>query len=134
MPVLTRAFVKASLVWLALALIAGVWQQIPGSLRAGLHSVYIHLLAYGWLSQLIFGVALWMFPLYSKQKPRGSTWLGWLCFATLNSGLSLRVIFEMLSAYISSPIIAWMLVLAAMMKWLAGVAFVALTWRRIRER
>lgn len=113
MPLLTRAFVKASLVWLGLALIAGVGAQIPGIQLPGLHSVYIHLLAYGWLTQLIFGVALWMFPLYSKQEPRGPAWLGWLCFATLNAGLSLRVIFEMLSAYISSPIIAWMLVLAA---------------------
>lgn len=134
MPLIIRAFVRASLVWLTLALVAGVGQQIPGLAPPGLHSVYIHLLAYGWLTQLIFGVALWMFPLYSKQAPRGPAWLSWLCFGALNLGLAWRVVFELLHAYSPSSLTAWMLALAAGLKWLAGAAFVALIWSRVRER
>jgi hypothetical protein len=29
---------------------------------AGMFPVYLHLLNFGWLTQLLFGVALWMFP------------------------------------------------------------------------
>jgi hypothetical protein len=134
MPPITRYFVKASFVALALALIAGVWAQIPGAAIPGLHSVYTHLLTYGWLTQLIFGVALWMFPVFNKQLPRGPIWLGWFCFATLNIGLYLRVGFEPLHIRLDNPFTAWMLVLAAVLQWLAGAAFVALTWTRVRER
>ena len=42
-----------------------------------LRPVYLHFLFIGWVSQLIMGVGYWMFPKYSKDKPRGSEKLGW---------------------------------------------------------
>lgn len=135
MPPITRWFLKAALVYLLLALCAGIVLALPDTTSvAGMFPVYFHLLTFGWLTQLVFGVALWMFPKYSPERPRGHDWLGWSTFASLNSGLLLRVIFEPWNGLAPSAFTGWMLVLAALLQWLAGVAFVANTWKRIREK
>lgn len=135
MPILTRWFLKAALVYLVLALYAGILLALPGeTLISGLFPVYIHTLAFGWLTQLIFGVALWMFPKYSSAQPRGHEWLGWATFILLNIGLTLRVIFEPLHGISPSTFSSWMLVIAAVLQWLSGLAFVANTWTRVKEK
>lgn len=135
MPPQTRWFLKAALVYLILALCTGIMLALPGkTLIPGLFPVYIHTLAFGWLTQLIFGVAFWMFPKYSREKPRGHGWLGWAAFILLNTGLVLRIIFEPLHAAAPAPFIGWMLAASAALQWLAGLAFVANTWPRIREK
>lgn len=135
MPILTRWFLKAALVYLMLALCAGILLALPGdTLISGLFPVYIHTLAFGWLTQLIFGVALWMFPKYSSAQPRGHEWLGWVTFILLNIGLTLRVIFEPLHGMRPSTFSGWMLVIAAVLQWLSGLAFVANTWSRVKEK
>ncbi|WP_322821481.1 hypothetical protein [Chloroflexus sp.] len=134
MPVLTRSFVKASLITLVVGLLIGIWQQIPGFGIPGLSPVYLHLLTFGWLTQLIFGVALWMFPVYTKEQPRGPAWLGWTIFACLNLGLLLRLIFEPLQGLAPSIIGGWMLVLSALLQWLAGVGFIINIWPRVRGK
>ena len=65
---------------------------------------------------------------------RGHEWLGWATFALLNLGLVLRIIFEPLQSIISSLLTGWMLVITAILQWLSGVAFVANTWARVREK
>lgn len=135
MPTLTRWFLKAALVYLVLALCAGILLALPGeSFLTGLFPVYIHTLAFGWLTQLIFGVALWMFPKYSSARPRGHEWLGWATFILLNTGLTLRIIFEPLHGMRPSAFSGGALVAAALLQWLAGLAFVANTWTRVREK
>jgi hypothetical protein len=79
----------------------------------------------GWLTQLIFGIAIWMFPVYSKAQPCGPEWLGWGIFSILNTGLLIRVIFEPLQGISPSNFGGWMLVLAALLQWLSGLDFVA---------
>ena len=75
MPLLTRIFIKTAMIYLALALVLGI--LLASGVTNGLFPVYIHLLVFGWLTQLIFGVVFWMFPKYSVEKPRGSEALGW---------------------------------------------------------
>ena len=135
MPLLTRWFLKAALVYLVLALCAGILLALPDTNpMAGAFPVYFHMLTFGWLTQLIFGIALWMFPKYTPAKPRGHEWLGWATFMLLNLGLLVRIIFEPLNGMAASSFSGWMLVAAALLQWLAGVAFVANTWKRIREK
>src|SRR5512145_1633257 len=110
MPSLTRLFLKSALLYLILALCTGIFLALPQTtLIAGLFSVYFHLLTFGWLTQLIFGIALWMFPKYSPTQPRGPDWLGWSTFALLNTGLILRMIFEPMNSRAASPLTGWML-------------------------
>jgi len=135
MPTLTRWFLKAALVYLILALATGIFLVLPDANSiAGYFPVYFHMLTFGWLTQLIFGIALWMFPRYSSARPRGAEWLGWVTFILLNTGLILRIVFEPLHGAAPSHLSSWMLVISAFLQWLAGVVFVANTWKRVKEK
>lgn len=138
MPTLTRWFIKTSFVYLALALITGLLlaaQSLFSFAALGeLFSVYIHLLAFGWLTQLAFGVVYWMFPKYSAEKPRGSEALGWWTYGLLNVGLILRAVAEPIQSAHSNPITSWTLVISAVIQFCAGLIFVLNSWNRVREK
>lgn len=135
MPPLTRWFLKAALLYLILGVCTGILLAWPNAGQiAGLFPVYLHVLTFGWLTQLIFGVALWMFPKYTADQPRGSEWLGWSTFVMLNLGLLLRMIFEPMHAQAASPLSGWMLTVAALLQWLSALAFTANTWARVRVK
>jgi hypothetical protein len=100
----------------------------------GLFPVYIHLFVLGWITQLIFGVVFWMFPKYSAERPRRSESLGWWTYALLNIGLLLRVIGEPLNTTRPSVLSGWMLVISAILQFLAGLMFAVNSWGRVKER
>lgn len=132
MPPLTRTFIKTAMLYFALALALGM--ALALNVGQGLFPVYIHLLVFGWLTQLIFGVIYWMFPKYSTQLPRGYAWLGWLTYGALNAGLLLRAIAEPMQAVRPNSLSGSLLVASAILQWLAGIAFVVNTWPRAREK
>jgi hypothetical protein len=138
MPTLTRWFIKTSFAYLTLALLAGLLLALQSTfnlnLGSGLFPVYIHLLVFGWLTQLVFGVVFWMFPKYSNEKPRRSEGLGWWTYVLVNVGLVLRAIAEPIHSTSSDAISGWMLVLSAIIQFLAGLAFVVNTWGRVKGR
>jgi len=136
MPRVARWFIKAGLTYLVLALLAEVLIQaravadLPGWV-ASLRPVHIHLLVVGWLTQLIIGVGYWMFPKFSRERPRGSQTLAWITFALLNAGLILRTVAEPRAF---APDLGWMLALSAVLQVIAGWLFVFNTWPRVKER
>jgi hypothetical protein len=132
MPLLTRIFIKTAMVYFSLALLLGIIMTVRT--LAGTFPVYIHLLVFGWLTQLIFGVIYWMFPKYSRQTPRGHELLAWITYGALNLGLVLRVIAEPLHAAQGSQLSGSLLVLSAILQWLSGLTFVANTWSRVKEK
>jgi len=139
MPPLTRWYIKTSLVYFVAALVVGValmlrlTTDLPPFVAA-LQPTYFHLLMLGWVAQLIFGVAFWMFPKVSASNPRGSERLGWITYGLLNAGLLLRVFGEPLAAVQPGSFAAWALVLSATLQVLAGWLFVLNTWQRVKER
>lgn len=139
MPTMTRTFIKTALVYAvggtllsALWLVNVVWPLHP--LLTAIQPTALHLIVIGWLTQLIVGVALWMFPVWSKAEPRGPAWLGWTCYGLLNGGLLLRVIAEPLSTYQELPALRWMLLISAVLHVAALWLFAALVWRRVRPK
>lgn len=139
MPVLTRWFVKTSLAYFIAALVLGVAQAAPASLHlapalAVTSPVYVHLLVVGWITQMIFGVAYWMFPRHSKDAPRGSDRLALTAYVCLNAGLLLRVIAEPAATLFPRTGFGPALGVSAVLQWLAGMAFVVNTWGRVKER
>lgn len=138
MPPLTRWFIKTSFVYLAGGLATGLLLAAQPVLQlqvpAGLFPVYIHLLVFGWLTQLIFGVVFWMFPKYSSSQPRGSDRLGWWTYGLLNLGLLLRAIAEPINSIQPEVFMGWLLVFSALLQFLAGLAFVINTWARVKEK
>ncbi|MCK6584899.1 MAG: hypothetical protein L6Q49_17530, partial [Anaerolineales bacterium] len=106
------------------------------TLRApiSLFPVYIHLFVFGWLTQLIFGVVYWMFPKYSTQLPRGHDPLVWIAYGAMNLGLILRAIAEPMQAFQANNVFGALLAISAVLQWLAGIAFIANTWGRVKEK
>lgn len=119
--------------WLSLALAARAMVSLPPFIAA-LGPVYFHLFLVGWVTQLIFGVAYWMFPKLSKERPRGSETLAAATIALLNTGLLLRAVAEPLNSLHPGAIWGWLLVLSAILQWLAGLGFVVNTWGRVKEK
>lgn len=139
MPLVTRFFIRTGLLYLVAALAVGLVLAGQSTITfppwvATLTPVYFHLFLVGWVTQLIIGVAYWMFPKWSRARPRGSDLLAWGCYVSLNMGLLLRVIAEPLQGIHPSPLLGWVIVLAALLQWLGGLAFVLNTWPRVKER
>jgi hypothetical protein len=138
MPPLTRWYVRTSFLYLVATLGAGVWLaaqsvwpgQLPGS--SALSPVYLHLFMVGWATQLIFGVANWMFPVYTREAPRRSEPLGAATYALLNAGLLLRIIAGIAVAESGAEVWRWLLVVAVLLLLLAGAGFVFNTWGRVK--
>lgn len=136
MPTLTRWFIKSALLYLVAALLAAVLDvSFPRSTAiTALRPVYLHLFVVGWITQMIFGVAYWMFPRYSRERPRGSAALGWGTYGMLNLGLLLRLAGEPVEVLRLEAELGWLLVGSATLQWVAGALFVANTWGRVKER
>ena len=99
MPKLTIWFIRSAVACLITSLMIGVALalgtvfQLP-PIFSTLRPTFFHLFMFGWGTQLIFGVAFWLFPKFSKTQPRGNEVLWWITFWGLNIGLLLRVISE----------------------------------------
>lgn len=134
-----RYFIRTALAYLLAAFAVGGLVLVNQGLDlddriAALLPVFYHLLMVGWVTQLICGVALWMFPPLSREQPRGDERLAWFTYGALNSGLLLRAIFEPLHAWLPIPWLGWPLALSALLQVLAIWAFVAAIWPRVKAR
>ena len=88
----------------------------------------------GWAAQLIFGVASWMFPAFTREQPHGDERLGWLLYVSLNLGLLLRVVAEAWLGAEGPPALGWLLVVSAVLQVVAASVFVLLIWPRVKGR
>ncbi len=135
MPPLTRWFIKASLISLAAALLIRVLLAVlPAPYSGAFAPVFFHLFVWGWVTQIIFGVAYWMFPTFTKERPRGYEGLWTATFWCFNTGLIFRVIGEPLHVLRPEALWAWLTILAAILQWLAAIGFVVNIWGRVKER
>ncbi len=137
MPLIVRWYLRTALVMFVLALVTGILQALGGTLPAvppGLTPVYFHLLMVGWVTQFILGVAIWMLPKYSQEKPRGIEALSWATYILLNAGLLARVFGEPFNALHPGTAWGWLLVVSALLQWFAGLFFVINAWQRVKGK
>lgn len=139
MPAVTRWFIRSALVYLVAALLLGVALALPTSVPLPafvrfMNPAYFHLFLVGWVTQMIFGVIYWMFPIITRANPRGDVRLGWACYGLLNVGLLLRVLGEPLTGLYAESGVGWLLAVSALLQWSAGLLFVVLAWPRVKER
>jgi len=130
-PLLSRWFIRTGLLYLLVALTSSLVQALMPSGTTIAWPTHLHLLVVGWLTQLIFGVAYWMFPRYQSGLGLRFERLGWICYGCLNLGLLLRVAAE------SGPESSWQaesFVASALLQLIAGWVFVVTTWPRVRGR
>lgn len=129
MPTVTQWALRTALGCAALTMVVGVLLAWPGA-PALPYPTYLHLFTVGWLSNLIFGVAHWMFPRASAERPRGNVRFAWAGWGLLNAGLVLRVAGEgLLGAQF--PVA---LLVSALLQLLAIWAWVVHLWPRVKER
>ena len=137
-PTLTRYFIKTSLIYLLIALLLGAaiildnFLNLPVFLQF-MSPAFFHLFMLGWVTQLIFGVAWWMFPLL-PERTKGNEKLGWLLYILLNSGLIMRLISEPQLSIKHSGLLKGLLVFSALIQVLAGFLFARLLWPRVRAK
>ena len=138
MPTLSRCFLKTAMLYFVTSFCLGGYLLVAVGIQRPapvvLQPVYWHMLLVGWLIQLVFGVAYWMFPRHASGQTRGHAVVGWLTYATLNGGLLLRVIVEPWHGMRPHLALGWLLVASAVLQVTAGWAFVMSIWPRIRER
>lgn len=139
MPALTRWYIKSALLYLAAALLLSILLALPDSINLPtfirfMNPAYFHLFLVGWVTQIIFGVIYWMFPIITRAKPRGNVYLGWASYILLNVGLLLRVMGEPLTAVQPNAGWGWTVAVSALLQWLAAVIFVVLAWPRVKAR
>jgi hypothetical protein len=149
MPKTTRLYVKMSIVYLCLGAVIGAlllinrWTPL-GPAVAALKGSHVALLVVGWLTQLIFGVAWWLFPALKirlhpaglhphrrGQTQRGSETLFWFTFACLNAGVVLHAVLSPLRVVFQTGPLE---VLADLLLVAAAITFVGNgMWVRVRE-
>lgn len=139
MPPLTRWYIRLAFAYLVLALLTGTAAAarqplaLPAAIGA-LGPVAVHLFVVGWITQMIFGVAYWMFPRRSAELPRGDPAPAIATLVLINVGLLLRLVAEPWQTMHPSGVPAALLVASAAAQWLAGLAFVWQMWPRVKER
>ncbi len=134
-----RVFIKTALIYLVASFATGGALLLNQSFLldrrlSALTPVFYHLLMVGWTTQLICGVALWMFPAYTREQPRGDERLGWVTYTLLNAGLLLRAVAEPLHAFHPTLITGWSLVLSGMLQTAAVWVFAYAIWPRIKAK
>jgi hypothetical protein len=92
MPRLSRLFVRAALLYLALGFTFGalllahkgvplhpaLWSLLPA---------HIEFVLVGWMVQLALGVAFWILPRFAREPKRGDERPAWVAFILLNLGI-----------------------------------------------
>lgn len=134
MPLISRTFIKAGMIFFALSLLAGLLMEINVAAFPGLMPLFWHMLMVGWITQIIFGVSIWMFPGRNREEGFEAQRWGWLTFGFLNLGLLLRIISEPLVS--SSPAEIWngLLVVSALLQLSAGITYLIEMWPRIQSK
>lgn len=140
MPFLSRWAIRIAFLYLLLGLLgwtvatANLLGYLDGTWYA-LRPVSIHWITIGWLTQLIFAVIYWMFPIVTRERPYGHAWVVWAGYITLNIGLLLRAVFEIgMSRGMDADVAGWGLVVSANLQWLAATLLIIGVWPRIKPR
>lgn len=125
-PIIARYFIKTALLHLLLGMLLGlVWS----------HPAVVHLITVGWLTQLIFGVAFWLFPRVSKESAYGIVWSVWASYGLLNGGLLIRLFAEPMTLQHGENLLWGVLLgISAVMQWVASLLLVLYFWKRVRTK
>lgn len=130
MPVLSRWFIRASLVYLVLGLTLGglllankglgfypaIWRSLPA---------HIEFLFLGWMVQVVLGVAYWILPRLGGKAPRGIEWLAFLALGLLNLGIWLSVAQAIF-------LVDGLALTGRIFESLGAVAFLLAVWQRVK--
>lgn len=134
MPRIARTFIKTGLICFLAALLIGVGREFESLNLPVLLPLFWHLLMVGWITQIIFGVSMWMFPGRTKEEGFTAQKWGWLTYIMLNAGLLLRLIAEPLLSYSSFSLWPKLVFLSAILQFGAAIAYAIEMWPRVMSK
>lgn len=134
MPLISRTFIKSGMIFFALSLVAGLVIEINIAALPALTPLFWHMLMVGWITQIIMGVSIWMFPGRNRKEGFQAQKWGWLTFGFLNSGLLLRIIAEPQAGGPTPEIWKILLVASALFQGVAGATYIRELWPRIQSK
>jgi hypothetical protein len=134
MPRIARVFIKTGLIYFLASLLLGLaaefnWLQFPGMVP-----LFWHLLMVGWITQIIFGVSMWMFPGRTREEGFKAQLWGWLTYIFLNGGLLLRVIAEPATYLTTGSAWSALIVMSAISQVIAAITYITELWPRIQSK
>lgn len=139
MPKITKLFIRSGMVFFLLAMALAVFIELSRSgmvsmsmSLSGLTPVFWHFLLVGWITQIIMGVSVWMFPRKRRRKKSGaeSKIPARVAFYCINAGLILRGITEPLNS--GKAFAGFGMVLSAVLQVVGGIFYVTVIWPRVR--
>jgi len=136
MPPITRWFVKAGILWFITGMILAFLAELP-LLSAGslLLPVYWHMLVVGWITQIIMGVSIWMFPRKKRDRLKKQSVRTVLSFVLLNSGLALRFLCEPFIPMFRGESMITLFVLISSLLQVLGILFYTIEiWPRLQPK
>lgn len=136
MPNVTRWFIKVGIIYFLLGVSLAIVAELDViNTRALLLPVYWHMIVTGWITQVIMGVSIWMFPRKHRDNKKRESVLSWLAFWLLNSGLVLRFLSEPFLPIVQNHLAVTSLMLTSAVLQVLGVIFyVAEIWPRLQTR
>lgn len=135
MPTSTRWFIRLGIVYLILGVLLAFLSEFKHFSNISLLPVYWHMLVIGWITQLIIGVSIWMFPRRYRDREKRESILVWTTFWTLNIGLLLRIISEPLIHYFPEHrFIEFTVVISALLQITAFLFYTAEIWPRLKPK
>lgn len=134
MPKLSRYFIKSGMVYLFFGVLVYAISEFPG-LQWEIHlmPVYWHMLALGWITQIIMGVSLWMYPKGKNPAPKNGSTITWIAYLSLNFGLILRIVSEPF-LYLYKEITIFPFVCSIFFQLLGILCFVLEIWPRLEPQ
>jgi hypothetical protein len=133
-PFVSRLFIKTGMIFFALALVTGLLLELGVGMVAQLRFVFWHMIMLGWITQIIMGVSLWMFPGRTKSEAISKNINAYLAYFGLNAGLILRVIAEPQSAYYPADVFSMMILVSAVLQAFGVVFYIREMWPRLSDK
>ena len=133
MPPITRWFIKSGMIYFILGIILAFVAELPFvNTGALLLPVYLHMLVLGWITQLIIGVSIWMFPRKKHQRKTIQTLPAVLAFWLFNAGLILRFLTEpFIPLYKGKGWMTGVVVLSSLLIFLSALFYLVEIWPRV---
>ncbi|TGL86244.1 hypothetical protein EHQ68_13000 [Leptospira congkakensis] len=134
MPKISRYFIKSGLLYLLFGVLVFAFSEFPGAKwEIHLMPVYWHMIALGWVTQIIIGVSLWMYPKGNKSTPKDGSTFAWVAYFSLNLGLILRIFSEPL-IYQSRDILILPYCLSIILQFMGILCYVLEIWPRLKSQ
>ena len=134
MPRIARTFIKTGLVYFLCSLLLVLGYEFDSLRFPGMIPLFWHLLMVGWITQIIFGVSMWMFPGRTREEGFVAQKWAWSTYILLNIGLVLRVIAEPMISYSTLMIWEILLTTSALTQVAAAVTYTIELWPRIQSK